>query len=246
MPEKLPIIAWDQAYNRNGDPALPRAVVNAIRTHMDNRSLTGWIKQETLAEYTGLSVRQVRRHIAANVEAGWLEVTSLGNSSGLASSYRLTFPKADTDALLKADIRDQKADMDVLPTTPVTTPGNYSRTSPEKADIDVRIPDPFGGSDIYLPANTTSEFKADMDVRIAKKDTGVRFGARDVRIAPDTPEQRLLNAIRAEGGSVPAKCLVVADAVGQDANVIIPQMIRDGLIIHDVSTEPARLALAHN
>lgn len=87
------IIDWDLAYTRNGDGKLPRAVVHAIRTYMGNNSLTGWVKEETLARDTGLSVRQVRRQIKANVEAGWLEITQQGNSSGLANSYRLTYPK---------------------------------------------------------------------------------------------------------------------------------------------------------
>jgi len=187
-------------YNRNGDPKLPRMVVNAIRTHMNNHTLTGWVKQETLADYTGLSVRQVRRQIDANVKAGWLEVTSVGNSSGLASSYRLTLPKADmdvrigsvssvkadTDVPLKADIYDRegghecpvKADMDVRPTTPITSPGSSPkrRTTPEKADMDVRIPDPFGGSGDYLPATTTSESNADMDVRLGTWDIPLPVG----------------------------------------------------------------------
>lgn len=87
------IIGWDQAYNRNGDAQLPRAVVNVIRTYVDNDTLTGWVKAETLAEATGLQVRGVRKQIAANVKAGWLVVVESGNSSGKANTYRLTYPK---------------------------------------------------------------------------------------------------------------------------------------------------------
>ncbi len=89
---KLPIIAWDQAYNRNGDRKLQRTVVNAIRTYMDNTTLTGWVKAETLVQDTGIKERTVREQIAANVAAGWLEVVESGNSSGRANTYRLTYP----------------------------------------------------------------------------------------------------------------------------------------------------------
>jgi hypothetical protein len=198
-----PILDWDQAYNRNGDPDLPRAVVNAIRTHMNNHTLTGWVKQETLSDYTGLSVRQVRRQIDANVKAGWLEVVKLGNSSGLASSYRLAYPKADIYGTEGGHACPVKEDMDVLPTTPITTPGNYAVvTTPEKADIDVRIPpDPFGSgtrgicsSDHdrrSLDRGSTSKSKADIDVRVAKGDTGVLVcGLRDPWADVPLPEPK--------------------------------------------------------
>ena len=76
MPNVPAIIRWDQAYNRNGNPDLPRTVVNAIRTYMNNDTLNGFVKAETLSRHTGLSIRQVRRQIAANVAAGWLEITN--------------------------------------------------------------------------------------------------------------------------------------------------------------------------
>lgn len=87
------ILRWDQAYNRNGDGKLPRAVVNVIRTYVNNDTLVGWVKAENLALATGLQVRGVRKQIAANVAAGWLEIVESGNSSGLANTYRLTYPK---------------------------------------------------------------------------------------------------------------------------------------------------------
>ena len=90
------IIEWDQAYNRNGDPKLPRAVVNVIRTYMDNDTVSGWVSQETLMENTGLSESQVRRQIKANVETGWLEVVKRG-CVGKATDYRLTYPEPVTD-----------------------------------------------------------------------------------------------------------------------------------------------------
>lgn len=91
MPETLAIIQWDQAYNRNGNGKLPRAVLNVIRTYMNNRTLTGWVTAETLAEGTGMTVRNVWKQIAANVAAGWIEIVESGNSSK-ATVYRLTYP----------------------------------------------------------------------------------------------------------------------------------------------------------
>ncbi|MGU3502416.1 hypothetical protein [Mycobacterium sp. C31M] len=88
-----PILVWDQAYNRNGDVKLPRSVVNVIRTYANNDTLEGWVTAETLARATGLQIRAVRKQIAANVAAGWLEIVKSGNSSGLANTYRLTYPK---------------------------------------------------------------------------------------------------------------------------------------------------------
>lgn len=173
------ILLWDQAYNRNRDGKLPRAAVNVIRTYMDNDTLTGWVKQKTIAEATGLDVSNVRRQIKANVAAGWLVVTERGNSSGLASSYRLAYPpKAGADARIgdsdkagiharieTADkagadarigegrraqtpgkgvqIRPVKAGADARPTTPVTSPRNFST---KRSSIDTN---PFEGSDSY-------------------------------------------------------------------------------------------------
>lgn len=109
------IIRWDQAYNRNGDSSFPRAVVNVIRTYMDNDTLAGWVKRSTLMSDTGLSERQVDRQITANVKAGWLEITSRGHSGGKSNDYRLTYPKADTSVM------EMQTDMSAL--TDLSTEG---------------------------------------------------------------------------------------------------------------------------
>ncbi|MBB2992147.1 hypothetical protein FHR72_003643 [Mycolicibacterium iranicum] len=95
----LPIIAWDQAYNRNGDGKLPRAVMNVIRTYMNNHTLAGWVSQETLARDIGLDESNVRRQIKKNTEAGWIAVTKRGRA-GRASEYRLTYPQPGANARL--------------------------------------------------------------------------------------------------------------------------------------------------
>ncbi|WP_162625707.1 hypothetical protein, partial [Mycolicibacterium llatzerense] len=159
------ILVWDQAYNRNRDSKVPRTVVNVIRTYMDNVTMSGFVKRETLAGDTGLSTRQVDRQIAANVDAGWLKIVSRGHSAGKANDYLLTLPEGDTyvaidrwvetdTSLLDAQGRricPLDGDAYVLPTSPTTSPDKET-TSCSKGDIFVSIggvdsqADPFGGS----------------------------------------------------------------------------------------------------
>jgi len=176
---KPPIILWDQAYNRNGDPALPKVVINALRTYMDTWTLEGFVKAETLARVTGLSVRQVRRQIAANVEAGWIEITAKGHSGRKANDYRLTLPKGDMDVTISGPAKGvtddtqrvtsmtAKGDMDVTPTSPRTSPRSSLSTSPEKGVMDDTIPtDPKSGSGHLPVEESTSKSKGDTDVTI--------------------------------------------------------------------------------
>jgi hypothetical protein len=131
--EKLPIILWDQAYNRNGDSKLPRTVMNAIRTYMDNRTLEGWVRAQTLAEDTGLQERAVWKQIAANVKAGWLQVVKSGNSSGLANRYRLTIPEVNP---VRHDGNPVLQDMvNPVPQDRPTTPNNYSIGTTPKSPV---------------------------------------------------------------------------------------------------------------
>ncbi|GAB4678007.1 hypothetical protein [Mycobacterium timonense] len=183
------VIRWDQAYNRNGDPKLPRAVVNAIRTHVDNHTLTGWVKAKTLAEYTGLKERAVRAQISANVKAGWLEIVQSGNSSGLANTYRLSYPKGVVqntfDGSVKGVVHDTigqekgvaddtvrvsssagKGVVHDTPTTPITSPGSSPKRRTTKGNgvvDDTLAPDPFfgsrGGSFSEHDRRSTSESK---------------------------------------------------------------------------------------
>lgn len=164
------VILWDQAYNRNGDPKLQRSVVNVIRTYVNSDSLVGWVKAETLAEATGLQIRGVRKQIAANVEAGWLEVVKSGNSSGLANTYRLTYPKGVPQDTLATDGQPERVSYRTplegegcptgpvkgvpqdTPTSPRTSPKEKfigEGTSPEKGvPQDTLATDPFFGSGI--------------------------------------------------------------------------------------------------
>lgn len=183
----LPIIEWDQAYNRNGDRKLQRTVVNAIRTYMNNHTLTGWVKAETLVRDTGIKERTVREQIAANVVAGWLEVVESGNSSGRANTYRLTYPNhapqrrvpvgTETDHALQHMVGGEPCATahgyhapQRTPTTPRTSPQEkFIGTTPEENHaLQRRVPDPWGsGAD--LPATgITTEFNHALQRRVPK------------------------------------------------------------------------------
>ena len=137
-----PIILWDQAYNRSGEK-IQRAVVNAIRTHVDNTTLAGFVGRETLARYTGLTIKQVDRQIAANVAAGWLEIVRPGGrnqSIRRANDYQLTYPTKKDIYVPDSDVGTfmstgdghlcpDDLDINVAPTTPLTS----NRTSPERS-----------------------------------------------------------------------------------------------------------------
>lgn len=110
---KLPIIEWDQAYNRNSDKSVPREVLNAIRTYVDNQTLRGFVSVQRLMDDTGLCKRAVNKQIRTNKEAGWLELTKRGNSAGAANYYLLTYPERE----LKFPPQELKC----TPTTPLSS-----------------------------------------------------------------------------------------------------------------------------
>ena len=178
------VILWDQAYNRSGDPKLQRSVVNVIRTYVNSHTLTGWVKADTLAAATGLQIRGVRKQIAANVEAGWLEVVESGNSSGRANTYRLTYPKGVPQDTIATDDQPQRVSYRTplkgegcptgpgkgvpqdTPTSPRTSPKEKfigEGTSPEKGvPQDTLATDPFFGSGVRA-ANCESQQDSDPD-----------------------------------------------------------------------------------
>lgn len=122
------ILRWDQAYNRNGESKLPRAVLNVIRTYMNNHTLTGWVSQETLARDTGLDESNVRRQIRKNEDAGWLVVTKRGRS-GRASEYRLAYPQPGEYARLSGD-GDEGSTGRIRPVTTQGEPGSNRANMP--------------------------------------------------------------------------------------------------------------------
>ncbi|MEC4855579.1 hypothetical protein R2325_07720 [Mycobacteroides chelonae] len=130
---KLPIIEWDQAYNRNRDKTVPREVLNVIRTFVNNKTLQGFVSIPTLADATGLCHRAVNKQIRANKDAGWLKVTERGNSTGAANYYLLTYPEvrelefpADGSAeeipTVGQELKFPNRELECTPTTPLTTP----------------------------------------------------------------------------------------------------------------------------
>jgi hypothetical protein len=238
------IILWDQAYNRNGDKALPRAAVNALRTHIDNDTLTGWAKAETLASYTGLSVRMVRRQIAQNVEAGWLEVVRSGNSSGLANTYRLTYPNGVMDDRVRPERVSSstgKGVMDVTPTTHRTSPqGKFSRggTTQETGVVNDTLPaEPSGSGDIG-PAYEATESEGVADDTLPDH-LEAQLEAWERRQAA---EDRLLVALREKpiGGK---EVYRVAGVDVTEAKELCLDLIARGLVIHDMAPGPRRNTL---
>jgi hypothetical protein len=236
------IIRWDQAYNRNGDRTLPRAVVNAIRTHMNNHTLEGWVKAQTLADYTGLSLRVVRKQIADNVAAGWLVITDSGNSSGKANDYKLTYPKGVVDDTIppsdngvvdstldsrRVSYSAEKGVAHSTPTTYRTSPQEKFpiKTSPREkgavhSTIQVVVPDPFGSGDFSPhPMYSTSESNGAVHSTLAKGDTD--------------PAERLC-AVLADG-PIPAKSAqqVMGLPSGADADDTMRRLIDSGQVIYD-------------
>jgi hypothetical protein len=169
------ILRWDQAYNRNGDRRLQRTVVNAIRTYMDNHTLTGWVKAETLVRDTGIKERTVREQIAANVAAGWLEIVESGNSSGRANTYRLTYPNhapqrgVDGEACATAQVNHAPRR---TPSSPRTSPQEKFSigTTPESHHALQRmVPDPQGSGNLIDPQlRTASEFNHALKRRVSE------------------------------------------------------------------------------
>lgn len=248
--KRTTILDWQRAYFRDqADPKLrctwPSMAV--LMTHAD-RNLECFPSQAKIARAAGIKDPDtVRRHLKANEDAGWLQKLRIGGPGNGTNHYRFVVPsplqRGDIPATARGAIPAVERSKLSNRTGQVTAQVTVDRTSPlQRGEGQVPIEPKSGSWDISSREHERP--KGSSTAGPYPRATAGRV--IDVRIAPDTPEQRLLEAIRAEGGSVPAKSLVVADAVGQDANVIIPQMIRDGLIIHDVSTEPARLALAHN
>lgn len=195
---QLAIIQWDQAYNRNGDPKLPRAVVNVIRTYMDNATLTGWVKQDTLAEATGLQVRGVRKQIAANVAAGWLEVIQVGNSSGLASTYRLTYPKEVPQDLLETSTSTKAVPQDRIPESPPKAvpqdrigSGEAGPRGPEKAVLQDLPTTPITSPQEKLINRTSPEKEVLQDLIADPWGSGIRTPTETTTKSKEVLQDRL-------------------------------------------------------
>ncbi|WP_142395239.1 helix-turn-helix domain-containing protein [Mycobacterium avium] len=166
--------------------------MHVIRTYMNNDTLSGFVKQETLARDTGLSLRQVQRQIADNVKAGWLEVAEQGHSARKANVYRLTYPTQMTTDMSTQGRRICHADDDgyVVPTTPSTSPGSSPkrRTTPGRGDRYVAIPDPKGSGG-YSPVLSTAPHDDDRYVAIGDGDTSGRDDGRSVALTEDEQEE---------------------------------------------------------
>lgn len=135
------IFLWNKLYFRNGDSKLPRAVVGAMMTLADKDTFEFWVSRATLGKYTGLSIKQVDRQIAANIKSGWLVRLERGsNLTERANRYKLTVPEMDSSVEAdsegtgqmrpddRTDVSD-KLDICVPLTTDRTTLKSSSNTS---------------------------------------------------------------------------------------------------------------------
>ena len=84
-------LMWHEAYGRSDVPAPVRGVGYAIWDETDEKGENAGPGVQKLSEWTLLSARSVMRHLAENVERGWLEQVSTGSRSG-NSVYQLAMP----------------------------------------------------------------------------------------------------------------------------------------------------------
>ncbi|WP_157101781.1 hypothetical protein [Nocardia caishijiensis] len=114
-----------------------------------------YVKYETLAEMTGLSVATVKRHVKANCTAGWLKITRQGRT-GRANEYILEIPQSVTHDTLEPEsvISDTLRVSPVIPQsvtgdTPttlsnpprVTTPSIYTEGAIEDPEEVGKLPE---------------------------------------------------------------------------------------------------------
>ncbi|OZD31699.1 hypothetical protein CH247_11070 [Rhodococcus sp. 06-156-3b] len=148
MPEtgrttKFDKFAWHKAYGEQHDVKYEeRGVAYIMFDHSHEDGTEARPGVDLLTAKTGLSERTIRRHLTANVDAGWLVLVSKGSNSGRAakkSVYRLAYPKVHrtqvtTDQTGTPDTGDQNTGhpRPGTPDTggPLTDPGTYPITTP--------------------------------------------------------------------------------------------------------------------
>ncbi len=234
---KLPIIEWDQAYNRNSDKSVPREVLNAIRTYVDNQTLRGFVSVQRLMDDTGLCKRAVNKQIRTNKEAGWLELTKRGNSAGAANYYLLTYPERE----LKFPPQELKC----TPTTPLSS--QKITTSKERelkfptADCPSEVGQPEG--DLYSDPWGGSESNRRLDddpwgvssAPDASESSGGNLDSRESRfLARDPfapPIDRLVAAL--QSGPMDASSLIYAANLRYD---VLEEVVRGSELF--VATPP--------
>lgn len=219
------IIRWDQAYTRNGDGKLPRAAVHCIRTYMDNDTLEGFVKRETIAQDTGLSIRQVDRQIAANIKAGWLKITSKGHSGGKANDFKLMFPtEIESDMSLKErQICPSNRDRYVSPTSPTTSPSTVNSRRDTSVSIDWNADLKGSAGDAPFGVEPTTPSNRDIYVSIPSLKNGERLEA----------EKKLFAALPALAKAT-QKITGLPSAVHQQ---FMKALITEGEVYHDTDTK---------
>lgn len=254
-----PKTLWDIAYNRGGNK--PSASMNALRTMANAHTLECYASYADLAEWTGQRRATCVDQMNAAQAAGWVKLISSGHGGQAGASrsnvWRLTYPVGtenvptddenrfsvgtETESLQgepKGDPQGDPFKEELVGTENVPTVG--SQDSPRgEAHLSATRPSPAGVK--VKESVPPYENRTNAAVFTPDDDEAAAILAEHYA-AQDTPQQRLLNAITAAGGSLPAKSGEVGAAIGHDDDIVW-QMIHDGLIVHDTSGDRAVLTL---
>ena len=119
---------WERALLADADVTAVRlAVLLALATYMGPNGDEARPGHATLAQAVGVTDRTVRGHLAAAVDAGWLEVASRGHrrgTVGVASTYLATTPP-------RTPVQDDTPTGSPVPVGPVAQDDQGRRTDPQ-------------------------------------------------------------------------------------------------------------------
>jgi hypothetical protein len=111
-----PLFSWRGAIVLSDLPSQTRLVALVLSLHMNERGGSCFPTQRTLATESGLSPRQVRRHLKVLAEHQWLTIDNRPSKTGLRSFYTAEVPlsgylprpdPADVDDLWEEDTHDR-------------------------------------------------------------------------------------------------------------------------------------------
>lgn len=91
----LPVLTWRAAICKSDLPPTTRHVALTVSLYMSELGDSAYPGAARLVNDTGLSERTIRDHLAALVEAGWLELVHKGGQAGdrkTANEYRANIP----------------------------------------------------------------------------------------------------------------------------------------------------------
>lgn len=143
---------WHKRYGQSDVPAKARSVAYLVWDHADAEGANAYPGIDGLAKAIKADERTVRRHLTANVAAGWLVLVSNGSNSGRsakASVYRLAYPQehrtplsSDREGTTDNPDRDTGQPCPRTPDNPVplTDPLTNPETNPLPIDRGLDVP----------------------------------------------------------------------------------------------------------